>query len=136
MHSPTPIRIYPYSPTPRQEKSYLPTPSPKMATPTHTQPKKVTPTHTHWHPAKKRLLTDTHPHPAEKRSPTPTPTRSKPKKAHTHPTLAVNLWKRKFFIIHSIIKFIRNSRSPKNNFPQVQCQTIGISIQYWTIMTS
>ena len=50
------------------------------------------------------------------------------------PMLAVNLWERKFFVIHQLIKFIRNSRSLKYNFCKVQCQAIGISIsaQYWT----
>ena len=77
---------------------------------------------THPHPPtpgqKKVTLTHTHPHPA--------------KKGHTHLNPAVNLWKRKFFIIHQLIKFIRNSRSPKHNFRKVRCQTIFIPIQYRT----
>ena len=78
----------------------------------HTRPHPPTPsqnrvtlTHTHPLPAKKTVtLTHTHPQPA--------------KKGHTNLNLALNLWKRKFFIIHSLIKFIRNWKS--------------ISVQYQT----
>ena len=85
--------------------------------PTHTHPhparKNVTLTHTYPHPAKKKSLTHTHPPPAKIKV---IPTYTQPKKGHTHLNSAIHLWKRKFFIIHYLIKFIRNSRSPKYNF--------------------
>ena len=98
-----------HSPTPSQKRSHSPTP-------THTQLKKD---HNYLHPTT----------PSQKRV---TPTHTQPEKGHTDLNLAVNQWKRKFFIIHQLIKFIRNSRSPEYKFCKVQYQTIGISIQYRT----
>ena len=116
--------------------SYKPCTHPHPPTLTHTQPKK---SHTHPHPLtpsqKMVTLTHTHPQPAKKRSQSPTPTHTQhkrghnhphpptrsqekvttthtqPKKRHTHPNSAVNVGKRKFFVIHQVIKFVRNSRS-------------------------
>ena len=90
-----------------------------------THPHSPTPTHTHLHPPtpsqKKVTLTHTHPQPVKKRSHSPafthtqpkkvTPTHTQPKKGHTHPNSVVNVGKRKFFIIHQVIKFVTNSRS-------------------------
>ena len=95
MHSPTPTHT-----------------DPQLPTLTHTQPKK---SHTHPHPPtpsqKKVTITHTHPHPAKKRSHSPAPTHTQPKKGHTHPNSTVNVGKRKFFVIHQVIEFVRNSRS-------------------------
>ena len=92
-------------------------------TPTHTQPKKVTPSHNQPHPPKKGspthlltpsqntvALTHTHTKTAhtyshrtisiQKRPYPLTPAHTQPNKGHTNLNLTVNLWKRKFFIIH------------------------------------
>ena len=69
--------------------------------PTHSQPYKG---HTHPHPPtsthKKVIPTHTHPYPDKKRSDQPTAFHTQLKKGHTHQNPAINLWKRKFFIIH------------------------------------
>ena len=90
-----------------------PTHSQKRVTPTHIWPKKG---HIHPHPALKKVI----------------PIHTQPKNGPTHPNPVVKLWKRRSFIIHQLIKFIRNSRSPKYNFCKVLCLTISILIQYWT----
>ena len=89
-----------HSPTPSQKRSHSPTP-------THTQLKKD---HNYLHPTT----------PSQKRV---TPTHTQPEKGHTDLNLAVNQWKRKFFIIHQLIKFIRNSRSPEYSCCHKQFQT-------------
>ena len=108
VQSPTPTHIYQHPPAPGEKRSHSPLP-------THTQLKNITFTHTHTHTQPKQVI----------------PTHTQQKKGHTHLNPAVNLWKRKLFI-HWLIKYIRNSRSLKYNFYIVQCQTIFISIQYWT----
>ena len=109
-----------------------PTPSQKKVTHTHTQPKKVTLTHTHPHPVKKRLYSQHPCTPSQEKVITTHTAHTQPKKGHTRLNPAVNLWKKFFFFIHQLIKFIRNSRSPKYNFHKVGCQIIDISIQYRT----
>ena len=94
-------------PKPAKKRSHLTTPSKKSQT--HL-------IHTHPHSPKPNQKGHNHPHPATS--------------SHLNPD--VNLWKRKFLIIHQLIKFFRNSRSPKYNFHKVRCQTFGTSIQYRT----
>ena len=118
-----------------------PTPSQKKVTTTHTHPhhaKKVTLTHAHSHPAKKRSHPTkkghTHPHPptpSQKRWYPPTSAHMQSKKVILTYTSCKSMEKKS---IHKLIKFIRNSRSLKYNFCEVQCQAIGISIstQYRT----
>ena len=96
--------------TPSQKGSHPPTP-------THTQPKNG---HTHPYPPtpiqKKTIPIHTYPHSAKKRSYPATPTKTQLIKGDTHQNQSVNLQKRKFFIIYQLIKFIRNSGSPKYSF--------------------
>ena len=124
-HSSTPTHTqpkkghnHPHPPTPSKKRSHSLMPTHTQPKKDHTQPKKVTLIHTHPHPAKKG---DAHPH---------LPTCSQKKVILTY-TSCKSMEKK---IIDKLIKFIRNSRSLKNNFCKVQCQAIGISIstQYQT----
>ena len=114
------MHTLPHPPTPSQKRSHSLMPTHTQPKKDHTQPKKVTLIHTHPHPAKKG---DAHPH-------LPTCSQKKVIKKVTY-TSCKSMEKK---IIHKLIKFIRNSRSLKYNFCEVQCQAIGISIstQYWT----
>ena len=81
---------------------HSPKPSQRKFTVTCTRPKKG---HTDLHPSTPSHVKVT-------------PTHTKPKKGHAHPNSAVNVGKRKFFVVHQVIKFVRNSRShqhPKIN---------------------
>ena len=95
---PTPTHTYPHSPKPSQRKFTV----------TCTRPKKG---HTDLHPSTPSHVKVT-------------PTHTKPKKGHAHPNSAVNVGKRKFFVVHQVIKFVRNSRSHQH--PKINRHHISI----------
>ena len=102
-------RNHPHPPTNSQKSYTLPRP--------HTQPKKG---HIHQHPPtpRQKMLIRSHTHQR------PTKKRSYPHKS------SWKSMKQKIFHIHWLIKFIRNSGSPKYNSCKVRCQAICISLQY------